>query len=306
MPGSSSSKLVIVGAIVANFGIAVAKFVAAAITGSSAMLAEGIHSVVDTGNGLLMLLGVRMSKRPPSEMHPYGHGPDLYFWAMIVAVMIFGVGGGVTIYEGILHVRNPAPTHDPTWNYVVLGIALVLEGASWTIAVREFFRTKGTRGVWEGIRRSKDPTHFTVLLEDSAAIAGLVVAAVAVWLGDRLQQPWIDGVASILIGLILCAVAGMIIHETRGLLLGEAADPEVVESIQRIVEQDVAITGARRPLTLHFAPDQILLNLELQFRPELKATELERAIDRIERAIRERHPNVRHIFVEAESIRGDR
>jgi cation diffusion facilitator family transporter len=300
---SPSSKVVIVAAVCGNLAVAVTKFVAAAFTGSSAMLAEGIHSLVDTGNGLLLLLGLRLSRRPPDETHPFGHGLELYFWTLIVAILIFAVGGGVSVYEGILHLVHPAPPGNPAWNYAVLGLAAVFEGAAWCFALRGFLAVKGEKGVWEAVHDSKDPTTFLVLFEDSAALLGLLIAFLGIFLGQLLDAPFLDGLASVLIGLILAAVAAVLAYECRGLLLGESADPKTVDSIRALVEADPAVEHVRRPLTMHFGPEQVLLNLDVQFRRGLSAAEVEAAVDRLETAIRARHPEIKHIFLEADAIR---
>ena len=208
--GHLKENLVLYGALAANVGIAVAKFVAAAITGSSSMLTEGVHSLVDSGNQLLLLYGQKRATRPPDSRHPFGYGRELYFWAFVVAILVFALGSGISIYEGWKHIREPEPLSDPLINYVVLGVAFVLEGGSWTIAVREFAKAKGDTRWWEAVRDSKDPATFIVLFEDSAALVGLLVAAVGVWVSHALEDPRIDGVASIVIGLVLAAVAALL------------------------------------------------------------------------------------------------
>lgn len=300
---ASGSKIAIYGAIAGNFAISVTKFIAAAITGSSAMLSEGIHSVVDTGNGALLLLGIRLSQRPADEEHPFGYGLDLYFWTLIVAVLIFGIGGGVSFYEGVRHVQHPGELQDPTANYIVLGLAIIFEGAAWWLALKGFLQSKHEdQGVWQAIRHSKDPTTFAVLFEDSAAMLGLVVAFLGIYFGHLLEMPVLDGVASIVIGLILMGVALLLIRETRGLLIGESADPETVLSVREIATTDPAVQRVRRPMTLHFGPDTVLLALDVQFRDELSADDVEVAVDRLEETIRGRHPQIKHIYLEADSI----
>ena len=314
----ASSKKAIYAAIIGNFAIAVTKFLGAAVSGSSAMLAEGIHSLVDTGNGGLLLLGIRRSKRPPDDQHPYGYGKSLYFYALIVAVLIFGLGGGISLYEGILHTLDPGhggPTGATllgvtvsglTLNTVVLVSAIVFEaGAFWT-AWQEFNKVRGDRGLMEAIRSSKDPTTFTVLFEDSAAMAGLIVALVSVHLTEALQMPVIDGIGSIIIGLILCGVASFLVWESKKLLLGEAADPEVRDGIRRIVRADEGVTDVERMMTLHMGPNTLVLNMDLRFEEALDAEDVAAAIDRVERKIRETHPEVRFVFIEAESLTGRR
>jgi len=312
----ASSKKAIYAAIIGNFAIAVTKFLGAAVSGSSAMLAEGIHSLVDTGNGGLLLLGIRRSKRPPDDQHPYGYGKSLYFYALIVAVLIFGLGGGISLYEGILHTLDPGhggPTGATflgitisglTLNTVVLVSAIVFEaGAFWT-AWQEFNKVRGDRGLIAAIRSSKDPTTFTVLFEDSAAMAGLVVALVSVHLTEALHMPIIDGIGSIIIGLILCGVASFLVWESKKLLLGEAADPEMRDGIRRIAREDGTVEDVVRMMTLHMGPNSLVLNMDLQFDEALDAEEVAAAINRVEKKIRGEYPAVQFIFIEAESLTG--
>lgn len=294
------SSFVVWGAIAANLVIAISKFIAAAITRSSAILAEAIHSTVDTADGVLLLVGMRRSKRPADRMHPFGHGSELYFWTLLVAVVIFGAGGAVSVYEGVLHVIHPNHIVKPMWNYAVLGVAAVFEGISWTIAMRHFLATKPKgRGILETIRRSKDPTQFVVLLEDSAALVGVAIAFAGTALGATLHNPLYDGIASILIGVVLCIVAVILIWETRGLLIGESVDHERANAIRELILRDDAVDDADWPLTMHFGPEDVLLNLSLRFRRDLEMPDLEEAIRRIERDIRACYPEVRRIFLEA-------
>ena len=299
---SASSKKAVYAAIGGNLAVAITKFIAAFITGSSAMLSEGIHSVVDTGNGLLLLFGIRMSQKPADLSHPFGHGKELYFWTLIVAILIFAVGGGMSIYEGISHLRHPAPLHDPLWNYLVLGFALVFEGIAWTIAFREFRKTQGRMSLWKAIRASKDPSTFTVLFEDSAAMLGLVVAFLGIYFGQRLNNLYLDGVAAIIIGLILAVVAVLLAYESKGLLVGEGASRETIEHICKIAGSDPGVERVMPPLTMHFGPQEVLLNLDIKFRGGLSAEEIEASVDRIEAEIRNRHPEIKRIFIEAESL----
>jgi len=298
----AESNKAIYAAIIGNFAIAVTKFGAAAFTGSSAMIAEGIHSVVDTGNGGLLLLGVHKSKKPPDEDHPFGYGKELYFWALIVALVIFAVGGGVSAYEGVLHVLHPAPLGDPFWNYVVLAIAVVFESVVMVIAVKEFMKIKGDQHWWTAIRTSKDPRNFTVLFEDTAALLGLVVAFAGVFLAHRLNDPSFDGAASIVIGVILMAVAVLLAYETKGLLVGEGADRAILQDIRRVVQSDPGVESVNRLLTMHFGPDTVLVTIELRFRQIQSARELEESIARIENEIRRRHQQIKHIFIESDSL----
>ena len=295
---SGGSKTVIFAAIAGNLAIAVTKFIAAGATGSSAMLSEGVHSLVDTGNGVLLLHGIRQSQKPADEAHPFGRGKELYFWSLIVATLIFSIGGGISIFEGINHLLNPAPLGDPAWNYIVLGFAFVFEGIAWSIAYREFRKIKGELGYWTAVRVSKDPTTFTVLFEDSAAMLGLAVAFVGIWLGHALDIPQLDGIASIVIGIILAAVSVFLAYESKGLLIGEGVDPRTLASIRALTKADPAVLRLVRALSMHLGPNDVLLTMEIQFRPELSTTAVASAIDRLDRSIRAEHPEVQHVFLE--------
>jgi len=303
---SGSAKKTIYAAMAANFAIAIIKFVAASITGSSAMLSEGIHSVVDTGNELLLLLGLRLSKKPADDSHPFGYGQELYFWTLIVALFIFAIGGGMSIYEGIEHISDPEPLTDPRWNYGVLGLAAIFEGYSWNVALQEFLASKGDGSFWKAIRASKDPTIFTILFEDTAALIGLFVAFIGVLSGHLLNNVYLDGVASIVIGVILCGVAVLLATESKGLLIGEGAKPETVANIRTIVKEDPAVEKVIKVLTLHFGPQEILLNLEIKFIDDLETEELAIAIERLESSIKSQHSEIQNIFVEAKSITAKR
>jgi cation diffusion facilitator family transporter len=297
---ADGSKLVVIAAAAVNTAIAVAKFVAAAITGSPSMLSEAIHSVVDAGNEMLLILGMRLAQRPPDEGHPFGHGKEIYFWSLVVGMVIFGVGGGLSIYEGVLHLLHPTQAENPTWNFIVLGIAFALESVSWTIAVREFWRRK-TRAkvtVWQAIRFTKDPTVFIVLLEDTADLLGLIIAAVALVLAHVTHWEYWDGIGAIVIGAMLAAMAVIMVRESRGLLLGESARREIVHEVQRLAAQDPAVVEARTPLTMQLSPSQVLVNLEIVVKPGLKVEELRDAIDRIEHAVQSRFEEVERLFIE--------
>lgn len=302
----AESKKAIYAAIVGNTAIAITKFTAAAFTGSSAMLSEGIHSLVDTGNGGLLLLGIHKSKKPADETHPFGYGKELYFWTLIVAMLIFGVGGGVSIYEGILHLFHPNPLEDPTWSYVVLGLAIVFEGVVFVIAFKQFQAVKGEQTTWQAIRTSKDPTTFTVLFEDSAAMLGLFAALIGIFLAHKLENPYFDGAASIVIGLILATVAFLIGYEAKGLLVGEGADPRTLQSIKALAEADPAVQAVERPLTMHFGPQTVLLTMNVEFRNGLSGKERDSAVVRLEKAIRDKHKDITHIFIEASALSKNR
>jgi cation diffusion facilitator family transporter len=299
---TGSSKTVIYAAIGGNLAIAVTKVLAALWTGSSAMLSEGVHSLVDTGNGLLLLWGIRQAAKPPDDRHPFGRGKELYFWTLIVAVLIFGIGGGISIYEGLKHIQHPEAQTDPTINYVVLGFAFAFEGAAWFVAFREFRKLKGRRGYLQAVRESKDPTTFTVLFEDSAAMLGLIVAFLGVYFGHALGVPELDGTASVVIGIILCVVAAFLAYESKGLLIGEGIDPQTRADITKFVQADPDVDRLVRALSMHFGPADVLLTLEIAFRPGLSAAQAAAAIDRLDKAIRAAHPEVRHLFVEAQAL----
>lgn len=300
---SESNRKTIYVAIAANFSIAIVKFVVAALSGSSAMLSEGFHSLVDTGNELLLLRGLSAANKVADESHPFGYGQELYFWTLIVAFGIFAVGGGISMYEGISHLLAPSEIVDPRWNYVVLGISFLLEGYSWQLALRELSTASedGTN-LWQKIRRTKDPTVLSVFLEDSAALLGLIVAFLGIFLSTQLGNPYLDGVASIVIGLLLIAVALLIGYESKELLIGEGTSAQTLGDIRTLAENDSAVDRVERILTMHFGPREVLLNLDLQFQSELSAAEIARAIERLENTIRDRHPEIEHIFVEAKSL----
>jgi cation diffusion facilitator family transporter len=298
------SKKSIFAAIGSNLAIAVSKFIAAAVTGSSAMLSEGIHSLVDTGDGLLLLWGIHLSCKPPDSTHPFGYGKELYFWTLVVAILIFAVGGGMSMYEGIFHLLHPYPLQDPLWNYIVLGLAFVFESISWVVAFGEFKAVADTQTLWQAMHTSKDPTVFTVLLEDTAAILGLMVAFGGVFLGHQFRNLYLDGSASLIIGVILASVAFLLAYESKELLVGEGADPQVLASIRTLAQTDPAVESVMRSLTMHLGPHEVLLNLDVQFHHGLSAVEVEAAVDRLEKNIRRQHPEVTRIFIEAETVSG--
>ena len=301
MAANSSSKLVIYAALVGNLLVALTKASAAAWTGSSAMLSEAVHSLVDTGNEVLLLYGMRRSVRQADPEHPLGYGRELYFWSFIVALMVFALGAGVSLYEGILHILFPKPITDPLVNYVVLGLAFLFEGVSWLVALRQFRALKGPLGYYEAFRRSKDPISFMVLFEDSAALIGILIAALGTFAATTLDAPVFDGVASILIGLVLAGTASLLARESKSLLLGERADIKLSESILRIAEGGSLASRANGVLTVHLAPDQILVALSLEFADDLRAPQIEDAVINIERKIRAAHPEVVTLFVKPQT-----
>jgi cation diffusion facilitator family transporter len=302
MSGKGESKVAVVAAVVGNLLVAVSKFVAAALTGSSAMIAEGIHSLVDTGNGGLVLLGMRRADRPADRAHPFGHGKELYFWTLIVAISIFGIGSGMSIYEGVLHLLAPTTVENPWPNYLVLAIALVIEGSSFWIAMREFNTARGDRPAIEFIRASKDPSLFTIVFEDSAAMAGLLVAFLGVLLGQLTGSPYFDGGASVLIGLILAGVAWLLARETKGLLIGEAAEPAVLAAMRDLVTADAAVAGVGDIRTMYVGPKELLVNLDVEFRTGVDAPGMHASIARIESALKAAYPEVGNVYIEAASL----
>jgi cation diffusion facilitator family transporter len=281
----------------ANLGIAAAKFGAAAITGSSAMLTEGVHSVVDSTNQLLLLWGRRAARRPADEFHPFGYGRELYFWSFVVAVMVFALGAGVSIYEGIVHIADPEPAVSPIVAYGVLLIAFALEGGSTYEAFKDFRAAKGSLGWIEAVRRSKDPPGFIVLLENGAAMAGIVVAAIGLGISQATGDPRFDGAASIVIGLILAVTAFVLAYESKALLIGEAADPEIVDALRTMVHARDGVTGVAEVLTVHNAPDQITAMLSVDFDDHISARDVERVVSEIEAEVIVRFPEVHRLYI---------
>ncbi len=296
----SGSKKVIYAALAGNGLIAITKFAASMWTGSSAMLSEAIHSLVDTGNQGLILYGLKRSSRPADDRHPFGYGPELYFWTFVVAILIFGVGAGVSIYEGIHKVLDPHEITDAYVNYIVLTVAMIFEAGAWWVAYKEFNKRRGKVPIISAIAASKDPSVFTVLLEDSAAMIGLILAFIGVLCVDLLDMPVLDGVASIMIGLVLALTAMVLAYECKSLLIGEAALPETVEDIRRQARAHRGVERVNEVLTLHLGPDDILVTLSLDFESNQDAEDIEVAVADIERDIKRRHPEVRRIFVEAQ------
>jgi len=293
--------IVLYGALAANVGIAVAKFVAAALTGSSSMATEGVHSLVDSGNQVLLLYGQKRANRLPDASHPFGYARELYFWAFVVAILIFAVGAGVSIYEGIVHIQDPHAIENPTVNYIVLGIAVLLEGASWTLAVREFGGSVGKGQTWwQAIRRSKDPPNFMVLFEDSAALIGLVIAAVGVWASVHFADPRIDGAASVLIGLVLAVVAGVLAREAKGLIIGEAADPRLIEQLRAVLDGHPMITSVNHVRTVHTGPDSVFVAVSADFEDHISMGEAESLIEVLEDKMKAVSPKISSIYIRPE------
>lgn len=297
MAAHSGSTKVIYAALAGNLLIALTKFVAALLTGSSAMLSEGVHSLVDTGNGLLLLYGLRRSARPPDRHHPLGYGRELYFWSFIVALLVFALGAGIAFYEGLTHMLDPVPIENAMVNYVVLGLCFLFEGGSWWVAKREFDGKKGDLGYVEAVRRSKDPSVYTILFEDSAALLGLVIAFTGILAAEYTGLPQLDGAASIGISMILGATAIFLARESKGLLMGEPALPDVQEAILAIAQADPAVERANGVLTTHLGPEQIVANLSIDFADRLTAPEIEACVERIEARLAAEVPEVTALFV---------
>lgn len=298
------SRKVIYAAIVANLGIAVAKFIVAAITGSASMLAEGIHSAVDTGNELLLLIGEKMSAKPADKRHPFGYGKAMYFWALIVAMSVFALGGGLSIHHGIVSLRQPEPLEDPLWNYVVLLVSAAFEGYSWNVSRKELNKVrKPGASLWQTVRASKDAAVFSVFIEDSAALAGLVIAGAGIFVGHLLDNPYIDPAASILIGLLLVGAAFTLARETGGLLVGETIGVEATQRLRRIFEDDPAVLDVGKLLSMQLGPDEALLTASVTFKRGMRIDEVEGAIARLERTVAQAYPSIQRIYFESGALR---
>lgn len=303
---AQEAKTAVVAAILGNLAIATTKFFAAAFSGSSAMLSEAIHSLVDTGNGGLILLGLRNSRKPPDKEHPFGHGRELYFWTLMVGVLIFGVGGGMSVYEGLTHLSHPKLIEDAKWSYIVLALSFVFESTSWYFGWKAFSKERRGRGVIEVIHSTKDPTSFSVLLEDSAALLGLVIAALGIFLSQSFKQPYFDGAASIVIGLLLCGIATVMVYESRGLLIGEGVDHKTLQELRAIVTGDNDVAHVQHLHTIYQGPRTVLLVIELRFHDSISAVDIRKAVRRLEDKIQERYPEIKYVFFGAETITSKR
>jgi cation diffusion facilitator family transporter len=302
---AQGSHKVVYAAIVSNVAVCIGKFIVAGLSGSAALLAEAFHSAADSANEVLLLIGLKRSTLPPDDEHPFGHGREVYFWSFIVAMSIFAVGGGLSILEGIQRMFHPEPLKDPKWSYIVLGIAFALEGYSWIVSTKELSRRRSPgQNFIEAIQLSKDPSVFTVVIEDTGALLGLVVAFLGVWLSHILDMPVLDAVASVVVGILLVLAALLLAHETGGLLLGESVNKHTMESLRAIIANDPAVRMLGKTLTMQLGPEEVLLAADVSFQPQLAIGELESAIDRIEQKIREEHPAVKHLYFEAERMGG--
>ena len=304
-PAARRKRLVVFAALAGNVGVAAVKVAAAAYTGSTAMLSEAVHSFVDTGNQGLLLLGMRQAAQRPNAGHPFGHGLRLYFWSFIVAMLVFGLGAGVSVLEGVQKIMAPREVHDVWVNYLVLGCAMAIESTTLLVGLREFRRSKGRRGWFEALRHSKDPSVFTVVLEDSAALVGLTLALGGLLLAQVLHAPVWDGIASVGVGALLAAAAWFLASECHGLLTGEAASPEVCRSVRALAAQP----GVRRVndvMSMHFGPAEVLLALSLEFEDHLSSGTVQDMVTDIEQRIQRSHPEMRRIFVEAQRAEAHR
>ena len=298
---SAGSKTVIIAALTGNAMIAATKFIAAAITGSAAMLAEGIHSVVDTGNQVLLLVGLKRASRPPDEEHPFGYGKEIYFWSFVVAILLFSLGAGISIYEGVYHLLHPQPIRHIYANYAVLGLAMVFEGGAWWFGFREFNRRRGDFGILEAVRHGKDPNLFVVLFEDSAAILGLLAAGAGLFLGQLTGILLFDGAASIVIGIILGLTAIWLAAETKGLLIGEPAHPNVVEGVRNIVSASPVARQINEIATLHMGPEFVLVTISVRFDPNATAERVQNEVALLNRRIKGQFPEIKRVFIEGET-----
>lgn len=300
---AGGSNIAIYGAIGANTLIAISKFIAASFTGSSAMMAEGIHSLVDTGNGLLLLLGIKRSKQKPDKMHPFGYGKEVYFWSFVVSVLIFALGGGFALYEGIHAVQDPHVIEEPTWNYAVLTAAILFEGTALYLALKTFNKSrKNKRNLIRNIIKSKDAATFAVIIEDTAALIGLIIALLGVFLSQYLSNPYVDGIASMVIGLLLLAVATFLARESKGLLLGESATPETISEIEKILSENMNIKDWNLPQTMHFGPNNILLVVEIDLIDDLNLEEAEKVMENLRSEIKHKHPKIRQVYIQTTNL----
>ena len=297
----TSSKKVIYAALAGNALVSLTKFTAALLTGSSAMFSEGVHSLVDTGNQVLLLLGLKRAQKPADEQFPFGYGKEVYFWSFIVAILIFAVGAGVSIYEGVQHILSPEPVENPIINYVVLALAMVFEGAAWYFAFTQFSRAKGKWGYIEAVKKGKDPSIFVVLFEDTAAMLGLIVAFVGIYLGQTTGNPNYDGYASIIIGLILGGTAVWLAYETKGLLIGESANSALVSEVRNIAGSYSSVEHVNEVLTMHMGPDYVLVNLSVDFADDTRAETIETTIADMDSKLKIEFPIIKRVFVEAEA-----
>jgi cation diffusion facilitator family transporter len=292
----------VIAALIGNLLIAATKFIAAAFSGSAAMLSEAIHSLIDTGNGGLLLYGLHRSRRPPDPEHPFGYGHELYFWTLVVGILVFALGGGMSILAGLSHLAEPRLPENTGWSYAVLGCAAVFEAISWYFGLKAFRTERRGRGIYETIQASKNPANFAGVLEDSAALVGIALAAGGIFLAERLDTPWIDGASSVAIGALLCLVSLVMVYESKGLLVGEGMEKHTLERLRAMVQSDPAVQEVRKLSTMYLGPEEVLLAIELRFHASSDVSDIRRALARLKRAIQERYPRIRHIFLDSAAI----
>jgi cation diffusion facilitator family transporter len=292
-----TSRTAIIAALIGNLLIAVTKGIAALFTGSSAMTSEAVHSLVDTGNEVLLLYGQHRAAKPPDDKHPFGYGRELYFWCFVVALLIFAVGAGVSAYEGVIHIRHPEMIEQVWINFVVLGFAFLFEGVSWWFGWKTFARVRQSRPIWATVVASKDPTSFMVLFEDSAALVGIVIAAIATFASWKLKLPWIDGAGSILIGVVLAAVSVLLARESKELLIGERASPQLSDDLRKTAEADPCVLDVVDITTTQMSPDQVIASISIEIDPSLRVPQVEELIDRIEKGMHDRFPQLFRVFI---------
>jgi len=299
---AGETRRAVIAALAGNLAIAATKFIAAAFSGSAAMLAEAIHSLVDTGNGALMLYGVHRSRKPPDLEHPFGYGHELYFWTLVAGMLVFALGGGMSIVTGAMHLANPAPPENPGWSYAVLACAGMFEGVSWVYGFKAFRAERRGRGILETIHLTKNPATFAVLLEDSAALVGLGLAFLGIYLSGALGSAWLDGASSILIGFLLCVVALVMVYESKGLLVGEGVEKRTLDALREMIRTDPEVDRVDKLTTVYLGPDEILLAIEVRFVAQATTLEIREALARLKRAIQARYPKIRRIFVDSGAI----
>lgn len=301
---SSRSRKVIYAAIAGDIAVAASKFVAAALTGSSVMLAEGFHSLIDTGNELLLLIGLKGSNRLADDSHAFGYGKATYFWALMVALSIFSLGGGISIYQGVVSLYDPPALDNPGINYLVLAVAALFEGLSWRVSYAELMRRRvAGDGLWQAVKRSKDASVFTVFFEDSAALIGIVIAATGVGLSHALNNPLFDPAASVLIGLVLIGAAFLLARESGGLLVGESIAPDQLRLLRELIVADAAVDSVGHLLTMQLGPESVLLTAAIRFDRRLDLDQVELAIERLETSIRARYPSIQRLFLESGALK---
>jgi cation diffusion facilitator family transporter len=302
--GGGETKAAVLAAVAGNLLIALVKFVAALVSGSAAMLSEGIHSLVDTANDALLLYGLRRSLRAPDDEHPFGYGHEAYFWTLVAGMLFFALGGGMSIVTGLQHIGDPSPPENLAWGYTVLAAAALFEGVSWIFGYRAFRREQRGRGIVETIHLTKNPLSFAVLLEDSAALVGLALAFAGIFAAAYLDAPWMDGAASVAIGLLLCLIALVMVYESKELLIGEGVDRRTLEAIRTLALAQPAVEQVRGIATLYLGPEEAVLALELRFRAGTAVEEIRSALARLRGAVTQRYPHIRRIFIETTSIEG--